>query len=652
MAEPAVATSSDIYSLGVVLYELLCGAPAQKVEHTTGLGALRRGILDVDPPPPARWRRRRGGAWCAAVTSTTSCSRRCARSRRAGMPPSSSSRRTCAATSRGYPSRRGRGAGPTISGKFLRRNKWLVAGAAFVAVTLVSATVISLRQARRADAAAREAEERFADVRALASSLLFEVDETVRELQGATAARELIVKRALQYLDRLSRKGSDDPALARELAAAYMKIGDIQGNPLAPNLGRVADGLVSYGRAQALLDAIPADDLPTRWGRARALLGSGILRIDHNELAAARASLLQGFELVASLPRDAGFDFRAVAQAYSAMEFLARFTSNLDDLRRASDGLLALAEEWVRIAPSEDARYWVGIAHGVRASASHFSAEVDEALDALRRSLQVYRELVDAHPENAPYRRERAYALCRLGGWLGGVDDGGMWVPNQGDAPGAEAALRECIEDYERLAARDANDTRIQRSLMTHLTTLGLSMASHDPAGAVVLLERARAGWATLPGPTSLRGDWRTRCALAAPLAAVGRRDEALAEAKVGMGRLDELMRGEKTHALQVSHAMCRALVAEMWRTLGEPVTAAAELDHVVVELREIIAASPLGILPYVGLAAVLETLAALRPEQGCPLREQALAAFRAWPGAATGYTQRRLAELDQARCR
>ena len=130
------------------------------------------------------------------------------------------------------------------AGKFVRRRRGVVTAAAIVLATLSAATVVSLQQARRA-------ERRFAEVRHLANSLLFEVDERIQGLEGATAARELIVSRALQYLDSLSREADDDVGLSRELAAAYMKIGAIQGSIRGPNLGRPRDGIESYGKAKA-----------------------------------------------------------------------------------------------------------------------------------------------------------------------------------------------------------------------------------------------------------------------------------------------------------------------------------------------------------------------------------------------------------------
>jgi hypothetical protein len=80
----------------------------------------------------------------------------------------------------------------------------------------------------------QRAQRRFGDVRKLANSLLFEFDDAIRDLPGSTPARQLLVQHALQYLDGLSSESAGDRRLRRELADAYQKVADVQGNPFTP----------------------------------------------------------------------------------------------------------------------------------------------------------------------------------------------------------------------------------------------------------------------------------------------------------------------------------------------------------------------------------------------------------------------------------
>ena len=65
-----------------------------------------------------------------------------------------------------------------------------------------------------------DAQQRYDDLRRLAIAFLFEFDDAIRDLPGSTPARALVVQRALQYLDDLSRAPEADHALRREFAEA------------------------------------------------------------------------------------------------------------------------------------------------------------------------------------------------------------------------------------------------------------------------------------------------------------------------------------------------------------------------------------------------------------------------------------------------
>ena len=86
--------------------------------------------------------------------------------------------------------------------------------------------------------------------------MLFEIAPKIERLEGATEARESVLSQSLRYLDSLAGEARDDRALQSELAAAYEKIGDLQGNPTNPNLVALSDALTSYGKANAIRRAL------------------------------------------------------------------------------------------------------------------------------------------------------------------------------------------------------------------------------------------------------------------------------------------------------------------------------------------------------------------------------------------------------------
>jgi tetratricopeptide (TPR) repeat protein len=138
------------------------------------------------------------------------------------------------------------------TGKFTRRHATAVIAAALVLSSLAVGLVIAVLEARVARDQRTRAEQRFNDVRDLANSLLFPVYDAIEDIPGSTAARKLLVDKALHYLDSLSLEAQGDSTLQRELAAAYERIGDVQGNSLSANLGDSAGALASNQKALAI----------------------------------------------------------------------------------------------------------------------------------------------------------------------------------------------------------------------------------------------------------------------------------------------------------------------------------------------------------------------------------------------------------------
>jgi tetratricopeptide (TPR) repeat protein len=144
--------------------------------------------------------------------------------------------------------------------KFARRHRLGLAGAALLAATLLAGIAAVLWQARVADQERKRAEARSADLRQLSNSLLSELDEAIKDLPGSTGVQKLLVTRVLEHLDRMAKDAQGDSQSQIDLADAYTRLGNIQGNPYEQNLGDPVGALASIGKALALAEPLVRSD--------------------------------------------------------------------------------------------------------------------------------------------------------------------------------------------------------------------------------------------------------------------------------------------------------------------------------------------------------------------------------------------------------
>ncbi len=251
-----ITTASDIYSLGVVFYELLCGVKPLNFDNKSYEEIIKTVTQSAPPLPSSNPRsveidpQLKGDLDNIALTAlrkeperrfkTVEDFAEDIRRHLAGLPISARPNTT------GY-----------IAGKFIQRNKIAVAAATLIIISLVTGLAFSLWQAERARKERDRAEKRFQDVRQLSNSLLFEISPKIERLPGSIEARELLVQNALQYLDSLSAESQNDFALNAELASAYEKVGDLQGNVDKPNLGDFAGAVTSLNKARTIRELLP-----------------------------------------------------------------------------------------------------------------------------------------------------------------------------------------------------------------------------------------------------------------------------------------------------------------------------------------------------------------------------------------------------------
>ncbi len=230
LGEP-VATTSDVYSLGVLLYLLLAEVPPYSL-HDFTTGELLRVVCREEPQPPSVTGAARLDPDLDAIVM------KALRKEPARRYPSVEQfSADLEAHLAGRPVTARRGTYRYRALKFIRRNRVPVTMAALLSVSvLVTVTAIVL-QSRRVEQMRQRAEARSEDLRQLSGSLLSEIDEAIKELPGSTPVQRLLVNRVLQHLDRLSADADGDPLTQRDLVEAYTRLGNLEGNPYEQNIG-------------------------------------------------------------------------------------------------------------------------------------------------------------------------------------------------------------------------------------------------------------------------------------------------------------------------------------------------------------------------------------------------------------------------------
>ncbi len=446
----AVTTVSDVYSLGVFLYQLLTGTRPYRLK-TKSQEEMTAAIKEQEPERPSTavtrsstnfvgWQRQLRGDLDNIVLKALS--KEPLRRYPSVDELSADIRRHL----EGLPVRARKDTAAYRTSKFIRRHKFGVAAAALVALALIAGSIATAWQAREARREKQLADQRFEQVRKLAHSVLFDYHDQIATLPGSTKVRAQLVKDSLGYLDALSQQEGHDKQLQRELASAYLKVGDVQGRAFRANLGDSTGAMKSYHKSLAMRQRLTA------------------LEPENLELRE---------ELGISYERIAGLNL-----------FLGNPTAALESAKKASAIYeeLSVREPANRTVRRELATFyqWAGLASG--ASAVNSLGDVKAAMEYYRKSVAVLEPLVAANPGDADSRGTLSAVYSYIA----------QLYSDSGDQAKGVEFYRKALSITESTAKADPTNMFLKRELAVGYSNLcSVQILAGDTGGAVESCRRA-----------------------------------------------------------------------------------------------------------------------------------------------------------------
>jgi tetratricopeptide (TPR) repeat protein len=354
--------------------------------------------------------------------------------------------------------------------KFVRRNRIAVSAAVVILTTLIGAIVITSWEAHVARAERARAERRFNDVRKLADTYMFEFHDSIKDLPGSLPARQLLIKRALEYLDSLAAEAAGDRALQAELAQAYQRVGEISFD--------VDQIIASRQKAmsinQTLSAAEPANqdyrralaESYTGLSDAMKIAGHTGLQLEYARRAVevypapsniadqSESDILVTEYLLLGLAQDSSGDTNsAIASARRAYE-IQTVASAKNPNQKESLRALAITLGYV----------------------SHFledNGQYAEALNQSEQALEIARTQWRAEPSNVRYQRDVA---------MGAMRDGRLRA-QLGQTAAALESLNSSLQQLESLSAADPGDKGHRFWLGVAYFTLANTLANSNQTG-------------------------------------------------------------------------------------------------------------------------------------------------------------------------
>ncbi|MBX9599797.1 MAG: protein kinase [Bryobacteraceae bacterium] len=540
-----LTTSTDVYSLGVVLYELLSDQRPFPLEGKSS-HELELAVCSTEARPPSSaasdetLRKQIGGELDTIVLMAMH------KEPERRYPSAQALADDLLRYLRGEPVSARKDTLLYRTGKLIRRNPLAFATLALLIVSLIGGMATTLYQARRA-------EQRFAQVRKLANSFLFDFHDRIRDLPGSTEARAYVLQQAVQYLDSLAAEAGRDLSLKQELAEAYVRVGDALGDPRGANLGKSREARESYQKAIRLGADISAA-LPTNHAALRvysdALARHGDILSSTGKSMDGQADLLKSVQVAEDLNRLPNPSAKDVTILVSALNRTGDHREDQDpeEAMRLYQRAAQKMEDLLAREPLDEHRLRVVQTYDRIARAAHALGDAATSIANYRRAIPIVEELSRRNPNNTRYQRQVSTTYGMMANYLGNPD-----YLHTGQRAAMLANQRKSLDILLQMHKADPNDRLIEMDVALRREKIARALVETDPAAALreagLCVEITARLWKEAPANVRYRrAHSNCRAEYAKAQLAAGAPAQAIEVLTQSLTENEQMLRGDPSH--------------------------------------------------------------------------------------------------------